>query len=160
MSIPSSVFSISLPLFFGANIPCLKPSSAASRLFKFSSNSVLSMYPRYSAAAIPAIRPSIIAELASSIPETSPATNTPGIEVLPFSSHIGTCPPRFGLSSILQPDILRSCDIGESPTARHIVSTSKCFSVPGMNLKDESTSAIVTPVTWSSPSAFTIVCDR
>ena len=46
-------------------------------------NVTLEKYSGAAAAAIPAIRPSIIAELASSIPDTSPATNTPESEVLP-----------------------------------------------------------------------------
>ena len=43
------------------------------------------------------------------------------------------CPPSCSLP------FSHSCDIGESPTAKQIVSTSKCFSVPGINWKCEST---------------------
>ena len=48
----------------------------------------------------------------------------------------------------------------ESPTAKQIVSTSKCFSVPGITCQFASTCPMVTPVTQSVPSAATMVCDR
>ena len=157
---PSSVFSMSFPRFFGANIPWRRLSSAfslASERFFFSS---LSRNPRCSAAAYPAILPSIMAELASSIPDTSPATKIPGMDVSPYSSHFGTTPPFFGSSIISQPALLRSWDIGDRPTARHTISTSKCFSVPGFTFQSGPTSPIVTPVTSFSPSASTMVWDR
>ena len=155
---PSSVFSISLPLFFGANIPSRRLPSASSSSDARASISDFSINPRSCDMTDPAILPSIMAELASSIPDTSPAANIPGTEVLPHSSHSGTYPP--GVSFIFTPACFKSCDIGESPTATHIVSTSNVFSVPSMKLKWLSTCAIVTPVTLSVPLASTIVCDK
>ena len=139
VSMPSSVFSISFPRLPGANMPCRSSSNACWFFWYSVSSSSLPMYPKEQAAAIPAILPSIIAELASSMPETSPAAKIP---------------------AILQPAIFNSCDIGESPTAKQMVSTSKCCSVPGINWKWLSTSAMVTPVTWSVPSAFWMVWDK
>ena len=50
--------------------------------------------------------------------------------------------------------------MGDRPTATQMVSTSKRFSVSGTIRQLLSTSPIVTPVTWSVPSAETIVCER
>ena len=104
------------------------------------------------------MRPSIIAEEASSIPATSPAAKIPGMDVAPVSSQAGMYPPR--VSAISTPSILSSCVIGERPTATQMVSTSKCFSVPGMNWYFASICAIVTPLTQSVPSASLIVWER
>ena len=50
--------------------------------------------------------------------------------------------------------------MGDRPTATQTVSTSKWRSVPGTTCQEPSTRAIVTPVTWSSPSASTTVWER
>ena len=110
--------------------------------------------------AAPEMRPSIIAEEASSMPETSPEAKMPVTLVAPLSSQTGTSPPRLGSSTMSQPAMSSSWLMGDRPTATQMVSTSKCFSVPGTICQLLSTSPIVTPVTWSVPSAETIVCER